>query len=207
MTTISNFIDHRLSQKATSSFRRVITGKTNIVTMNSGRERRNAEWAYKKMQFSASFALLQPDVQDEIYGAYYAANAQLLVFGFRDPGDWKVNASPFVVPDDYVGTLTPVQLTKRYSFGPAYADRLIQRVSTCAVATPGGSAFAGTADPALGLFTPTAAWASGQYTWTGTFDLWVRFNSDEFDVTMQTLDVATTDVELVEQIATTMSGS
>lgn len=203
----ANYIDHRLSQKATSSFRRVVTGKTDIVTMASGRERRNAAWKFKKMQFTATFALLLPDVQDEIYGAYYAANGQLLLFRFRDPGDWKVKDSPIVIPTAYIGTTTPVQLTKRYSFGPAFADRTIQAVSTCFVTAPGGAAFTGTIDKALGTFTPDTPWGSGNYTWSGTFDLWVRFNSDDLDVTMQTLDVATTDVELIEQIATNVSGS
>jgi uncharacterized protein (TIGR02217 family) len=207
MTFTANYIDHRLSQKATNSFRRVVTGKTNIVSMASGRERRNAAWAFKKMTFTASFALLLPDVQDEVYGAYYAANGQLLLFRFRDPADWKAKDSPLLVSSDLIGTTTPVQLTKRYLFGPAYADRTIQAVSTCFVKTPGGSDFPGTIDHALGMFTPDGAWGSGQYTWSGTFDLWVRFNSDELDVTMTTLDVATTDVELVEQIATNFSGS
>lgn len=203
----ANYIDHRLSQKATSGFRRVVTGKTDIVTMANGNERRNGAWKFKKMQFTATFALLLPDVQDEIYGAYYAANGPLYLFRFRDPGDWKVKDSPLVVPTADVGTTTPVQLTKRYSFGPAYADRMIQAVSTCFVKTPGGFAFSGTVDRVMGTFTPDAPWTSGQYTWSGTFDLWVRFNSDDLDVTMQTLDVATTDVELVERIATNVSGS
>lgn len=203
----ANYIDHRLSQKATSSFRRVVTGKTDIVSMNNGRERRNAAWAFKKMTFTATFALLLPDVQDEVYGAYYAANGQLLLFGYRDPGDWKVKASPLVMSSASVGTTAPVQLTKRYSFGPAYADRMIQRVSTCSVLDHTGAVFTGTVDNALGTFTPDAPWASDPYTWSGTFDLWVRFNSDDLDVTMTTLDVATTDVELCEQIATNVSGS
>lgn len=194
-----NFIDYRLSQKASTGFRRVVTGKTDIVTMNSGRERRNAAWAFKKMQFTANFALLLPDAQDEVLNAFYAANAQLLLFRYRDAGDYKVFSSPLNT-EAFAGTTTPVQLTKRYQFGPAYADRTIQALSTATVFL-GSTAVDGTFDTALGTFTPSAAWTSANYTWTGTFDLWVRFNSDEMDVTMQTLDVATTDVELMEQIA------
>lgn len=203
----ANYIDYKLSQKASSSFRRVVTGKTGIVTMNSGRERRNAEWKFKKMKFTASFALLKPDAQDEVVSAFYAANAQLLLFRFRDVGDYLVKDSAFDT-SAAVGTTDAVQLTKRYTFGPAYADRLIQAVSTCTVTASGGAVKSGTFDNALGLFTPDSAWGSGEYTWSGTFYLWVRFNSDELDVTMQTLDVATTDVELAEQLATNdMSGS
>lgn len=202
----ANYIDHRLSQRASRDFRRVVTGKTDIVPMASGRERRNASWVFKKMSYSASFALLQPQAQDEVISAFYAANAQLMLFKFRDPGDYLVTDSAFVTTGA-VGTTTPVQLTKRYTFGPAYADRLIQAVSTCVVKAPGGAPVAGAFDTALGMFTPDAAWGSGQYTWSGTFDVWVRFNTDELDITMQTQDIATSDVELCEQIATNVSGS
>lgn len=207
MTTIANYIDYKLSQKVSTSFRRVVTGKTDIVTMNSGRERRNAAWKFKKMTFTASFALLKEDVQDEVVNAFYAANAQLFLFRFRDVGDYRVKDSPFDT-SEAVGTINPVQLTKRYSFGPAYADRLIQAVSTCTVTAPGGAVVTGMFDNAMGTFTPDDAWGSGVYTWTGTFDLWVRFNSDELDVTMQVVGVATSDVELAEQLATnTVTGS
>lgn len=205
--TTTNYIDYRLSQRATSSFRRVVSGKTDIVSMANGRERRNAAWAFKKMTFTATFALLKPDVQDEVYGAYYAANAQLMLFRYRDPGDYTVAASPILVTSDLIGTTTPVQLTKRYSFGPAYADRVVQAVQSCVVMSSGGEVFTGTVDNELGTFTPDDVWGSGVYTWSGKFDLWVRFNSDDLDVTMTTLEVATTDVELVEQIATRAEGS
>lgn len=204
--SITNYIDWKLSQRASSSFRRVVTGKTDIITMANGKERRNAAWEFKKMKFTASFALLKPDAQDEVLNAFYAANAQLLLFRFRDVGDSKSKDSPFNTTAA-VGTTDPVQLTKRYSFGPAYADRVIQAVSTCVVKDDSDVDVSGTFNNVLGLFTPDAAWGSGQYTWSGTFDLWVRFNSDEMDVTMQTLEVATTDVELCEQTATVEAGS
>lgn len=207
MTSIANYIDYKLSQKVSTSFRRVVTGKTDIVTMNSGRERRNAAWKFKKMTYTASFALLKEDAQDEIVNAFYAANARLYLFRFRDVGDFRVKDSPFDT-SAAVGTTNPVQLTKRYSFGPAYADRLIQAVSTCTVTAPGGEVTTGVFDNAMGMFTPDDAWGSGVYTWTGTFDVWVRFNSDELDVTMQVVGVATSDVELAEQLATnTVTGS
>lgn len=203
----ANYINWKLSQKASTGFRRVVTGKTDIVTMMSGRERRNAAWAFKKMAFTASYALLEEDAQDEVLQAFYACNAQLFLFRFRDYGDWRVTDSP-IDTSSVIGTTTPVQLTKRYSFGPAFADRTIQAVSTCFMKDEHYNDVEGVIDTELGLFTPADVWGGGQYTWSGTFDLWVRFNSDELDVTMQSRNVSTTDVELIEQIATNnMSGS
>lgn len=197
MTT--NYIDHRIGTRVSTEFRRVVTGKTDIVQMANGRERRNAAWGFKKMQFSASFAMLTPESQSEVMSAFYAANAQLLLFRFRDHGDYRVVDSPIVGAVE--GASTVVQLTKRYSFGPAFTDRIVQAVTKAVVKSAGGTTFAGTVDNDMGTFTPYANWGAGQYTWSGTFDCWVRFNSDEFDVTMKTLDVATTDVSLIEQVA------
>lgn len=195
---MANFIDHKLSARASRQFRRVAVGRTNIVSLASGKEARNAGWKYKKMKFAASFALLTPEAQHEISSAFYAANAMLYLFRFRDYGDFRVVDSPLLTE---AGTSTPVQLTKRYQFGPAHADRTIQAVVTATVKNILGEPVAGTLDAALGLFTPDAPWAVGQHTWDGTFDVWVRFASDEFDMTMETLDIATVDVELVEQEA------
>src|SRR4051812_45782493 len=139
--------------------------------MMNGHERRNAAWAFKKMKFSASFAMLSQEAKDEIFGAFYACNAQLLLFRFRDPGDYYAENSPFVTTP---GTTTPAQLTKRYSFGPAFADRTIQAVTSCFVKDDLGNVVAGTVDNELGLFAPASAWGSGVYTWSGAFDLWVR---------------------------------
>jgi len=99
------------------------------------------------------------------------------------------------------GGKTPAQLTKRYSFGSTYSDRIIQAIDTCTVYDETGTPVSGTLDDALGLFTPASDWGAGTYTWSGTFDVWVRFASDDFDMTMETLDIATTDVQLVERRA------
>ncbi len=196
--TTANYIDHRMSTRVTSSFVRKVVGKTDITTLASGRERRNAAWAFKKMQYTASYAMLNDMQRDEVLSAFYACNGQLYAFRFNDAGDRTVTKSPFDT-STLVGTEHPAQLTKRYQFGSMWADRVIQAVSACTVYDNTGAVFAGTFDRDLGLFTPAANWGVGiQYTWTGTFDVWVRFNTDELDVTMQTLDVATTDIELIE---------
>lgn len=195
---MTNFIDHRIGARVSSEFRRVATGKTDITALDNGDEIRNARWKYKKLKFTASYAMLTSEAQEELTSAFYAANAQLLLFRFRDHGDYKVVDSPLAVVQ---GTTNPVQLTKRYYFGPAYADRLIQAVVKCNVMDAGSNTVTGTLDTALGIFTPDTAWGVGRYKWSGTFDCWVRFGSDEFDMTMLTLDIATADVELLEMRA------
>lgn len=194
----ANFIDYKIHERVSRQFRRIITGRTSITPLDNGDEIRNARWKYKKMKFGANFAMLTVDAQNVVSSAFYGANAMLYLFRFRDYGDFKAAAAPLTVES---GTSNPVQLTKRYYFGPAWADRIIQAIASCTVRDADGEAVAGTLDTALGIFTPDSDWGDGQYTWDGVFDCWVRFGSDEFDMTMETLDIATVDVELLEMRA------
>lgn len=195
---MGNFIDHRIGSRVSRQFRRITTGKTDIDSLDNGDEIRNARWRYKKLRFAASFPLLTREAQEELSGAFYAANAMLMLFRFRDYGDYKVLNAPLAVDE---GTRNPVQLTKRYYFGPAYADRIIQAVVKCTLLDADSTPVAGSLDTVLGLFTPDNDWAAGEHSWSGTFDCWVRFGSDDFDMSMVNLDIATVDVELHEQKA------
>lgn len=194
-----NYIDHRLSARASRQFRRVAMGRTNIVQLMSGAENRNAAWKFKKMKFSANYALLDYEAQQEVTAAFMAANAMLYLFRYRDYGDYRVESSPLVGVQ--VGTREPVQLTKRYSFGNVNVDRELQAITKATVVDMLGDPVPGVLNTVFGTFTPDDDWGLGTYRWSGSFDLWVRFASDEFDMTMLTLDIATTDVELVEQRA------
>lgn len=193
---MQNFIDHKLSTRASREFRRVVVSRSETTPMDNGEDIYNAKWRYAKMRYFANFAMVAPETQKELTGAFHAAKGMVLLFRFRDPGDFQVIDSPLTV---VAGTKTPVQLTKRYPFGPtAYGDRLIQAVDHCLMQTEAGVEVAGTLDNALGLFTPTENWAATPHKWSGRFCNWVRFASDEFDSTMITLDISTADVELQE---------
>lgn len=193
-----NYIDHRIDECVSSEFRRVIQGRTEIVPLLNGAEARNAAWQHKRMRYAANYALMSSEAQEEVASAFYAANAMQLLFRFRDYGDYKAVNSPFATIS---GTKTPAQLTKRYTFGPATFDRRIQAVATAVIKDALDNTISGTLDDDLGLFTPTSNWGADTHYWTGEFDVWVRFGSDEFDVTMETLDMASTDVELIECLA------
>ncbi len=202
--TTGNFIDHRISTRVSTEFRRVLNGKTDITTLASGHERRNAAWVFKRLQYTATYNQLTTASQQELVSAFYACNAQLLLFRFKDWGDFTVAGSPVVVPPSAYATRNPVQLTKRYTFGPISVDRLIQAVVTCVVTDDTGATKTGVFDSQLGTFVPDVAWSGARtYTWTGQFDVWVRFNNDALDTTLKTQDIATTDVELIEGLAYT----
>ena len=193
-----NYINERVSLRASRQFRRIVSGRTEIADLRSGSESRVALRKHKPYSYKANYALLDRPAQIELASIFHAVDAMLYLFRFRDYGDYTVVDSPLVVA---VGTTTPVQLTKRYSFGLSYSDRRLQAVTKAVVKDSLGAEIAGTLDKELGFFTPAAAWPAGTITWSGRFDVWVRFASDDLDMTMETLDIATSDVELQEQVA------
>lgn len=193
-----NYINERISARASRQFRRIVSGRTDIVDLRNGGEVRTAVWKRKPHSFKANFVLLSKEAQLEVSAAFHAVDAMCYLFRFRDYGDYTVTNSPLTV---VTGGKTPVQLTKRYSFGATFADRTIQAVVRAKVVDSAAAEVAGTLDAELGLFTPTNDWGSGPYYWSGVFDVWVRFASDDLDMTMENTQLATTDVELVERLA------
>jgi uncharacterized protein (TIGR02217 family) len=130
-----------------------------------------------------------------VLAAFHACRGQLHAFRFKDWNDFQAVNEPLAPA---VGTTTPVQLVKTYSFGGEATTRLIQAPVVGAVVRADGVAVAGTLDTETGLFTPGAAWAGSVFTWTGEFDVWVRFASDFNAFTIGNWQAHTVDIELIE---------
>jgi uncharacterized protein (TIGR02217 family) len=97
------------------------------------------------------------------------------------------------------GTQTPAQLTKTYAFGSTTFARPIQAPVTGAVSVAtGGTPITGTCDYTTGLFTPTSNWPATSVTWSGQFDVWVRFAADYVPFTAVRADLLTADIDLLE---------
>jgi uncharacterized protein (TIGR02217 family) len=191
-----SFINTRLSQAVAYGFTGGPEWSTQVVPMDNGREHRNAQWLYPRHRYSAQYNNLRPDARDIVLAAFHACRGQLHAFRFKDWNDFEAMNEPLaVVP----GTATPVQLLKTYSFGGAATTRLIQApVAGTVTVYADGVAVAGTLDAETGLFTPDAAWAGAVFTWSGEFDVWVRFASDYNAFTIGNWQAHTADIELVE---------
>lgn len=190
-----NFIDYTLTADVSSELRRIILGRTDIITLDNGCEVRNKRWKYNKLKFSAEFPMLSVAAQNAIIHAFYAANAQLYAFRINDFLDNSAVEQPLTVP---AGTKDPIQLYKTYALGPVTAMRPIQAIQDAKIMDMDNHLVAGVLDPILGLFTPQDPWANIRYTWSGTFDVWVRFGSDTLETTYITQDVAHAEIELWE---------
>lgn len=168
------YINNRISDCVAYGFTGGPEFSTNIVLLDNGRELRNAQWMYPRHRYSADYANLLPDAKDQLLAAFHAARGRWAAFRFKDWNDYvAVNQALSV----NVGTQDPVQLVKRYFLGGAFAERRIAAVVSAVVTGPSGQV-TGTVDNVTGMFTPAANWEAGSHTWSGEFDVWVRFDSD-----------------------------
>jgi uncharacterized protein (TIGR02217 family) len=195
------YIDARLSDLVAFGFSGGPEWSTRIVQLENGQEQRNGQWLYPRHRYSAQYLNFLEAARDEILAAFYAARGKLHSFRFKDWNGYEARGQR-IYPA--VGTTTSVQLIKTYELGQMSAVRKIQApvAETVTVYDNLANPVAGTLDASLGLFTPSSAWGSGPYTWTGEFDVWVRFDNDfnAFTIGNKSGDqyVATADIELVE---------
>ena len=191
-----SFIDTRLDTRVAYGFKGGPEWLTQIVPMDNGRDVRNAQWQYPRQRYTAAYHNFAPADRNVLLAAFYAARGQLHAFRFYD---WLDNAATSESLAPAIGTVTPVQLIKTYAMGAQSTTRLIQApVAGSVTVYIGATPVAGTLDASTGLFTPSANWAAGTYTWTGNFDVWVRFDSDHNAFSIDDLNAATTDNGLVE---------
>lgn len=189
-----SFIDTRLDACVAYGFSGGPKWSTQVTPLDNGREVRNAQWLYPRHEYSAQFMNLDAGARDAVLEAFHVCRGQLNAFRFKDWNDYQANAQPLAPA---VGTSAPVQLVKSYAFGASVSTRLIQAPLT-AVVKRGTTTVAGTLDTTTGLFTPSAQWVAGAHTWTGEFDVWVRFASDFNAFTIGSWQAHTADIALIE---------
>lgn len=168
---------------------------TTVVDLENGLEQRDSAWIYPRHKYTAQFGNLDDDDRDTIIEVFHACRGRRHSFKFKDWNDFEASHEPLNVP---VGTTQSIQLYKTYNFGAAYTIRPIQAVATDVIVYNGSTPVAGLLDTETGMFTPSAAWAAGSYTWSGSFYVWVRFNDDYNSFTINSWRANTAHVELLE---------
>jgi uncharacterized protein (TIGR02217 family) len=190
-------IDARMSERAEAGFSVVLGSSTRVRDLKNGYERRNANWTLKKRRFTAKYAGWTKEMRDDLLAQVWVADGMTYSFRFKDWSDYSVTAQS-------LGTApsgsTAVQLVKTYTKGSTTKTRTITKpVASTVTVYQNGVAKAGTLDDTTGLFTPTTAWTGGAaLTWTGNFDVCVRFATDEPEFVLPHRDIAEVVCELVE---------
>ncbi len=189
------FIETRLPDRVASGFSGGPEWSTAMIEMDNGREKRNGQWVYPKHRFSAEYGLFNDADREAVLSAFHAMRGRLHCFPMKDHNDYYASAQPL---SPSIGTSTPVQLTKTYTHGAQSSSRLIQCAAGDVVVYKDGVPVSVTVATSTGLVTPTANWAAGTYTWSGSFYVWVRFDADHNAFTTIHSQARTTAVECVE---------
>ncbi|MDE2014194.1 MAG: DUF2460 domain-containing protein [Alphaproteobacteria bacterium] len=168
--------------------------KTEIVTLGSGYEERNAVWAGSRRRYDVGYGVKTLDDLSAVIAFFEARLGRLYGFRFRDFTDFKSCApSALVAPTDQPlgtgdGTTAAFQLAKAYLSGPASWTRAIKKpvAASVRVAVNGAEATSGwSVDSTSGMVTFDMPPASGAALTAGfEFDTPVRFDSDTLSINL-----------------------
>jgi uncharacterized protein (TIGR02217 family) len=168
--------------------------KTEIVTLGSGFEERNAVWANSRRRYDVGYGVKTLDDLHAAIAFFEARNGRLIGFRFKDFADFKSCApGETVSPLDQSsgtgdGTTTTFQLVKSYTSGPSNWTRTIKKpvAGTVRVAVAGTEQTSGlTIDSTMGLVTFDSAPAAAAAITAGfEFDVAVRFDTDSLSINL-----------------------
>ena len=174
--------------------------RTDIVTLASGREHRNARWAHARRRYDAGLGVRTLDALHAVIAFFEERRGRLHGFRFRDRVDHRSGPpSRAVGPlDQRIGTgdaaTRSFPLVKLYGTGgTAYARPIAKPVAgSVRVAIAGVEQAVGTGfscDPATGLVTFPAPPPDGAAITAGfAFDVPVRFDTDELEIDLSAFE-------------------
>jgi uncharacterized protein (TIGR02217 family) len=168
--------------------------KTEIVTLGSGFEQRNAVWANSRRRYDVGYGVKTLDDLHTVIAFFEARMGRLYGFRFRDFADCK-SCPPGQTPsatDQALatgdGAATAFALQKIYSSGPTgWVRRIAKPVAgTLRIALDGVEQVSGfTLDDGTGILTFAAPPADGAAITAGfEFDTPVRFDSDRLAINL-----------------------
>lgn len=172
--------------------------KTEVVSLVSGHEKRNAKWADSRRNFNAGFGVKTMDDLQNVIAFFEERRGRLFGFRFKDPMDNKsCKSSQSISADDQVigtgdGSISTFQLTKLYGSNANGYKRDIKKpvgntiqIAVGSIAQTQGVDF--TLDDTTGkiLFLPASIPSVDALITAGfEFDVPVRFDSDEITISL-----------------------
>lgn len=149
--------------------------RTDIVELRSGVERRNAEWQQPLGRYSVRYQNLGEDDHGVVVSAHHACMGSLIGFRLKDWSDYRAESE---VVGTGTGAAQQYQLKKHYTWGSIARERAIKKpVQNTVTVFVDGTQTAATINYQTGQFTLNAA-AGAVITWSGEFDVPVRFSDD-----------------------------
>jgi uncharacterized protein (TIGR02217 family) len=156
---------------------------TQIVTMSSGREQRNAEWQVARASYNVGYGVRKIEDVRTILAFFYARKGRAFGFRFKDWADFQVTAEPV---GTITGQATKRQLIKTYpDTVSAYVRNIVLPIADTLTVYVDNIATDGYTLGADGVITfPSDPGADVKATFE--FDVPCRFDVDNLDVTLQT---------------------
>lgn len=168
--------------------------KTEIVELKSGREDRFAMWANVRHRFSLPFMNITRESYRGIKQLHLVCRGRLHAFRYQDPLDNEAEDEQFGVGD---GVTTVFQLAKRSTIDGIAYDRGVFAPVTAAITVnnvPVDTLSSGAdaeVDMERGTVTFLTPPTNGHVLrWTGVFDCWVRFASDELPFSLDSANAS-----------------
>lgn len=197
---MTEFVESRLLDRVSPGSRFGHAYNTRIHTLRNGTERRNPRWSLPLLRGAVLFNNVPPELHKEVIKTHHACMGSLIGFRFKDWSDHRAEAE---VIGTGTGSEQTLQLKKTYSFGTVNTERPITKPvqGTVTVFSNGAEVPGAVVDYNTGIVTFTAT-DGEEITWTGEFDVPVRFESDEIDFAVAGANSAflilTADVGIVE---------
>ncbi len=172
--------------------------RTEIVTLGSGREERNARWADSRRRYNAGYGVRTLDELHAVIAFFEERRGKLFGFRWRDRADWR-SGPPSQVPgpEDQIigggdGETAVFPLLKTYGAAHAPYARAIAkpvagtvRIAVDGVEAVGGADFSCDAATGIVTFAPGTVPGAGAVVTAGfAFDVPVRFDTDRLEVNL-----------------------
>lgn len=199
-----SFHDVRLPEEVEQGARGGPAFRTNVLTLESGFEKRNRQWSVARQQWDIGYGLLRRDgsVDDitfeEVVAFFYARNGRAFGFRFKDWTDFELTRQFIGTTDTTTSTF---QIFKRYSSGGYIYDRSIKKPVSSTVKvwvdgverSEGGGALEFQVDLSTGVITLGAdlvALDGTDVECECEFDVPARFDVDQLQIEATRYDLA-----------------
>lgn len=180
---------------------------TTIFESSSGYEQRNVNWSKARCRYDVSHGIKDHEDMQNVLDFFYAVRGKATGFRYKDWSDYQLDQELIGTGD---GTTAAFQITKTYAVSTLEYVRTIRKIVTPEVGPPvipfrvyvndvlQSTGY--TANYDTGIITFDVAPTSGHsIKVTCEFDVPVRFDTDEMDITLESFNLETWDsIPLVE---------
>lgn len=182
---------------------------TSIVVIKSGKEKRNINWNYPRVEFDVSYGIRGFADLEDLIAFFHIAQGKGYTFRFKDHSDYKSCGVNFVprYDDQSIGTgdgsTKEFQIYKTYLFGGLQRQsRKITKpvVNTVLVGIDGTEQDSGwSVDNSTGIITFTSAPSNGANVTSGyEFDIEARFDTDTLSTNLEDYNAGSAEVPVIE---------